>query len=797
MAIPRTHESNGGKRIIRLLRALLCCALYIILAPAYLTGVSAQTPAPPTELIAFERANDIWVMNPDGSNQKRIMRFGLEPAWSPDGKRIAYRCGDGDVNNIICLMNADGTNVKQLATSLADFGPSWSPDGKKIVFSRKGDAGLFYRVYIVDLENNNSVRPLYPDGPGFERGEGFAPAWSPDGTRIAFIRGGESSRPEHGFVYSAPVDADGNPTGDPSFIGGDEFCGNLAWSPDGNYIAYDTLLGVGFLATKPGLPHRNGFLITTDWDDTAGYPSFSSDGKRLAYYYENVTHILDEHGFPVETRRESHVYVYDMDVHTTTRLPVNDAGTPSLRPDVPFGGNTPAGTNVTVTVGGVTITFAGVQAEGQTTVTPISPGQAGALPGGYRLGQSGVAYEVHTTAVYTGPITLTFNVTGSPTQAAFSRLRVLHNEGGSLIDRTVLAPGQPAPNFQALQISARTASLSPFVVAELEEVNSPPVARAKNVELTAGPDGTASLNPAALDNGSSDPDEGDAITLAAEPAGPFAVGVHEVTLVVTDTQGASSSATATVSVSDKTAPVINSAPPAGDLTAGENCLAALPDLRGEVTATDNVTPPAALVVTQSPAPGSLVSAGSHTVSFTVSDAAGNTAQAQTGVAVLDKTAPQVTASLTRLKSFGQLKTLLQTDFQATDACAQSLMTTALIETPAGAQSFRVVFEREALAGGVSEVRFDLRHARIILKGRDEASLRGLLARLLPAGGAAVARGQKLLFHQTGRGAGHNDAQHLVYVFAGDALTAVKAPALRLKVTSRDPGGNVGTATASR
>src|SRR4030095_15843749 len=62
---------------------------------------------------------------------------------------------------------------------------------------------------------------------------------------------------------------------------------------------------------------------------------------------------------------------------------------------------------------------------------------------------------------------------------------------------------------------------------------------------------------ASIDNGSSDPDSGDTITVSQSPAGPYGLGPHSVTLTVTDNHGASSTCSATVTVTDDTAPSIS------------------------------------------------------------------------------------------------------------------------------------------------------------------------------------------------------------------------------------------------
>lgn len=127
---------------------------------------------------------------------------------------------------------------------------------------------------------------------------------------------------------------------------------------------------------------------------------------------------------------------------------------------------TPIGTNVNVIMGAVSVNFSGVNVSGTTTQVPIIPGSAGTLPGGYSLGTGYPAFEISTTASYTAPVTVCIGVSQSTPLVQFNSLRILHNEGGVLIDRTILPPDTPAPNFATKTICGRVSSLSPFVVAQ-------------------------------------------------------------------------------------------------------------------------------------------------------------------------------------------------------------------------------------------------------------------------------------------------------------------------------------------
>jgi sugar lactone lactonase YvrE len=131
---------------------------------------------------------------------------------------------------------------------------------------------------------------------------------------------------------------------------------------------------------------------------------------------------------------------------------------------------TPVGSNVPVNIGAVgsavvALTFPQVTVAGTTTVTPIDPSSAGTLPSGYELTGGNLAFQITTTATYTTPppIIIAFQVP-SVDAATFSQLRVLHNEGGTLVDRTA---SNPAPNPTTKTIYASVSSLSPFVIAKL------------------------------------------------------------------------------------------------------------------------------------------------------------------------------------------------------------------------------------------------------------------------------------------------------------------------------------------
>jgi len=109
-------------------------------------------------------SKEIYVLNADGTAVPLQLTVNAEeeraPAWSPDGKSIAYNCRKGPLNAQgnptfrICIMNADGTGQTQLTFGLgpvSDLGPHWSPDGTQMVFVRPV-AGQGQQIFVMNAD---------------------------------------------------------------------------------------------------------------------------------------------------------------------------------------------------------------------------------------------------------------------------------------------------------------------------------------------------------------------------------------------------------------------------------------------------------------------------------------------------------------------------------------------------------------------------------------------------------------------------------------------------------------------
>ncbi|HYZ10838.1 MAG TPA: hypothetical protein VE962_02985 [Actinomycetota bacterium] len=250
------------------------------------------------------RPNGIYVARTSGAGERRITEgipgFEYQPDWSPDGRKLLLRV-DGRQGGV-WVVNADGTHPVNLSDRSGVPGgvPDWSPSGDRIAFIGKAPDDRYFGLYLMDADGSNPRR-ITPDG-----WEAQYPDWSPDGDRIVFTR-----VEDQGFdIWMVGVDGSGlvrltdhpaqdnwpqwSPTGGQIVFSSTRLVadgglhvmgtegspprfltdgGEPAWSPDGEWIAFDCFQSsgvIGMCAIRPDGTGRTELLP----GEEAGFPAW-------------------------------------------------------------------------------------------------------------------------------------------------------------------------------------------------------------------------------------------------------------------------------------------------------------------------------------------------------------------------------------------------------------------------------------------------------------------------------------------------------------------------------------------
>jgi hypothetical protein len=208
---------------------------------------------------------DIFSMAPDGSGEADLTRSANpdgSPAWSADGTMLAFTRPGKANNDDVFVMSSSGKAQRNVTkTSPDDANPDWTPDGSKITYDVSG----------------TQVFEANPDGTGMTRlvPGGYEATWSSTG-KIAYS---ESVEPSNSEIFVANADGSGahNVTNAPGYD--DD---SAVWSPDGTKIAFVRFYGGAgeiFVMNADGSGQTD---LTNDPANDAD-PTWSPDGSKIAF----------------------------------------------------------------------------------------------------------------------------------------------------------------------------------------------------------------------------------------------------------------------------------------------------------------------------------------------------------------------------------------------------------------------------------------------------------------------------------------------------------------------------------
>ncbi len=312
-------------------------------------AIASGSDAPRNGRIVFQRLDPdtgkirLYTVRPNGSGLRAITLPGAGedmdslPDWSPDGRRIAFRrFFHTSERTDVLVVNRDGTGLRNLTRGLCtgdclgDEEASWSPDGRQIAFIRAvgplppDGPPPTVGVFVMDA-GGSDARQLTQLQPGSGT-EDHAPAWSPDGRRIAFMRSNNTKSPQdQSAIYTVNADGTGlrlvrrMPREWPG-------AGAPDWSPDGRRLLFSTYCYFG----NCGQPSTGAQLFTID--PNGGRPrqlthlpgnsyngAWSPDGKKIVFARNRVL------------GPEGDIYTMNADgtrVRRVTRTPKLDAHAP-------------------------------------------------------------------------------------------------------------------------------------------------------------------------------------------------------------------------------------------------------------------------------------------------------------------------------------------------------------------------------------------------------------------------------------------------------------------------------------
>jgi len=299
------------KALFASVAALSAALTVLVIAPAASATFSGENGR-----IAFGRNTGhvtLFTVRPNGEGLFRLTNppgnlntFSAD--WSPNGRWLAYTRLGEEVRGHIFRIRRDGTHRENLSkmscfgTCSAEYSPAWSPDGKRIAYAREANFSSRWRIYVKDADGTGADQ-FVPSRP---RTRDYAPQWSPSGKRLVFAR--SDFRRNKSAVFTIRVDGTRLHRITPWRMNAG---GSLDWSPNGRWILFQNHTGGLHLSTiwlvHPSGENRHPITTTAGGTVTWESGSFSPDGQRIVAVQGTSISVLSKRGDILQTITSSAV----------------------------------------------------------------------------------------------------------------------------------------------------------------------------------------------------------------------------------------------------------------------------------------------------------------------------------------------------------------------------------------------------------------------------------------------------------------------------------------------------------
>jgi Tol biopolymer transport system component len=305
-----------NRRRTLILAAALAAVLFPALSHASSSGKNGR--------IAFSAATaqglaQVFTVNPDGTRLRQITHGPLTAAqnglsWSPDGRGLLFTVFEGGGGDQTFKSRADGRGATDISPSckgncLGDDNPVYSPHGKKIAFERAfgpivNDHASVVAIFTMKVDGSHLTQLTQTSTP--TTSEDHAADWSPDGTKIAFVRDNTTATPHNEGAIEV-MNADGSNVRRLTPFRID--AADPHWSPNGKQILFNTYANAtpgnsaNLFTMRANGTHRAALTHYTGGTIQAFADGWSPNGRQILFH--RVT-------FSGTDTQRGHFYILDL-----------------------------------------------------------------------------------------------------------------------------------------------------------------------------------------------------------------------------------------------------------------------------------------------------------------------------------------------------------------------------------------------------------------------------------------------------------------------------------------------------